>query len=134
VASGGKSRKPAAVVRRGAISASIWRNKTKGKYWYSVSLQRCYKDDDGEFAYSETLNLHDLLHGARVLQLAWDAIYKLHEADKDAEQSGDGKDDGDKDEAGKSKGKDNGKSDKDAGAKGKDDDGDDEPEGDAIPF
>ena len=52
----GSKRKPVARFVFGGVSVSVWQNE-KGR---SVSLQRAYKDKDGNWAYTGSLNESDV--------------------------------------------------------------------------
>ncbi|MGI1661365.1 hypothetical protein ACRDNQ_03905 [Palleronia sp. KMU-117] len=65
------SDKPAHKVRIGLITATIWKNEPEnGTPFYTVQLQRTYKNGAGEWKSSDTLNHDDLLNASKVLQRA----------------------------------------------------------------
>jgi hypothetical protein len=78
--------KPAAKVTMYPITAAIWRNENKGQAFYSVTLQRSYKNAEGEWKSSDSLNESDLLLAAKVLDLAHTEITKLRASDRQAQQ------------------------------------------------
>lgn len=78
--------KPAAKVTLYPITAAIWRNENKGQAFYSVTIQRSYKNADGEWKSSDSLNESDLLLAAKVLDLAHTEISKLRATDRQAQQ------------------------------------------------
>jgi hypothetical protein len=82
------SKKPAARVSLHPVSAAIWRNENaKGDgAFYSVTLQRSYKDAEGKWKSSDSLNEGDLLLAAKVLDLAHTEIVKLRANDRQAQQ------------------------------------------------
>jgi len=81
-----ETKKPAAKVNLHPVSAAIWRNETaKGDVFYSVTLQRCYKDE-GKWKSTDSLNEGDLLLAAKVLDLAHTEISKLRATDRQAQQ------------------------------------------------
>ena len=81
------SKKPAARVSLHPVSAAIWRNdNAKGEAFYAVTLQRNYKDADGKWKSSDSLNEGDLLLAAKVLDLAHTEISKLRAKDRQAQQ------------------------------------------------
>ena len=41
--------RPAASVRVGAVTASVWRNQSESCQFYSVTYKRSYKDADGKW-------------------------------------------------------------------------------------
>ena len=60
--------KPSAKVRYGNIRAAIWRNEGKnGGAYFTVSIERSYRDDEGEFRTSHSFGRDDLLLLAKVL-------------------------------------------------------------------
>ena len=62
--------------RAGAVTATVWANKRKiGKKTFvlqSVSLQRAYQDEDGEWQYTSSLGVNDLAKAALVLGKAYE--------------------------------------------------------------
>ena len=81
--------KPAAKVTMYPITAAIWRNEKDGRAYYSVTIQRSYKDADGNWKHSESLNEGDLLLAAKVLDQAHTEISKLRANDRQAQQPDD---------------------------------------------
>lgn len=65
---------PIARLRCGAVSVSIWENKGKkdGKEYNikSVTMQRSYKDEKGEWKNSESFSGSDILVLSRLLVIA----------------------------------------------------------------
>jgi hypothetical protein len=82
------SKKPAARVSLHPVSAAIWRNENaKGDgAFYSVTLQRSYKDAEGKWKNSDSFSEGDLLLAAKVLDLAHTEIVKLRANDRQAQQ------------------------------------------------
>jgi hypothetical protein len=78
--------KPAAKVTMYPITAAIWRNETAKGVAFSVTIQRSYKNADGEWKSSDSLNEGDLLLAAKVLDLAHTEISKLRASDRQAQQ------------------------------------------------
>ena len=77
------SKKPAAKVSLFPVSAAIWRNQNqKGDVFYSVTLERSFKDEKGKWQSSSTFNAGDLLVLAKVADLADSEIRKLRASDK----------------------------------------------------
>jgi hypothetical protein len=62
---------PSTKIRIGSVTAAIWKND---KGFYSVTLQRSYKDKDGQWQNAEGFNHDDLLNAAKVLERAEDWI------------------------------------------------------------
>ncbi len=76
--------KPVSKFRFGSISAAIWENETVGddgepKTWATVTLQRVYKDKDGNFQNTDSLRLQDIPKAVAVLQAAYTQIGLKHE-------------------------------------------------------
>ena len=63
------SNQPAKKFRLGYLSATVWRNDGNDRPFYTVDLQRTYKDGD-ELKNTNAMNHADLLNGARLLQRA----------------------------------------------------------------
>jgi hypothetical protein len=78
--------KPAAKVTMYPITAAIWRNETAKGSAYSVTIQRSYKNAEGEWKSSDSLNESDLLLAAKVLDQAHTEISKLRASDRQAQQ------------------------------------------------
>ena len=61
--------------RAGAVSATVWANKRRvGKKSFvmrSVSLQRAYQDEDGEWKYTSSLGMNDIPKAVVVLWRAF---------------------------------------------------------------
>jgi hypothetical protein len=63
----------------GAINASVWENEGKGKAgeavsYRTVSLQRRYKDKDGNWQSTNSLRINDLPKASLVLQKAFEFL------------------------------------------------------------
>lgn len=54
----------------GYVSAAIFKNDGTERPFYTVQLQRTYKDDDDQYRNTTGLNTGDLLNAARLLQRA----------------------------------------------------------------
>ena len=63
----GNSNKPIKTLRDGALKASIWKNQAESGPFYSVTLSRTYKREDGSFADSASFSGSDIL---KISQLA----------------------------------------------------------------
>jgi hypothetical protein len=58
-------------LKRYPVSVAVWRtlNEPPRKgYWYSVSLSKSYKDENGKYQDTKSLNGDDLLKAAALLQ------------------------------------------------------------------
>jgi hypothetical protein len=69
--------KPAAEVRLGNIRAAIWKNEGKNGVWFTVTVDRSYRDDEDEFRSSNSFGRDDLLAVAKVVDLAHTRIFEL---------------------------------------------------------
>jgi hypothetical protein len=58
---------PVAKFRVGFVTASVWKNDTG---FYSVTLQRSYRDDAGAWQNADNFSHGDLLNAAKVLERA----------------------------------------------------------------
>lgn len=69
-----QKQKPSKIFRIGSVSGSIFENVVDGdggkRTVRSVSLQRSYKDGDGEWKYSASFGVADIPVAMRVLELA----------------------------------------------------------------
>jgi len=63
---------PSVKFRVGSMTASVWRNESENGHFYSVTLQRSYKDkdNDGEWKNSDSIGSGDLLNASKVLERA----------------------------------------------------------------
>lgn len=64
------SDKPVNKITIGAVSATVWKNNGNDRSFYSVDLQRRYKDSEGEWQNTASLGHADILNAARVLTRA----------------------------------------------------------------
>jgi len=79
--------KPVAKVSMYPITAAIWVNERDGKSYYSVTIERTYKDDAGNWKNTSKFNASDLLLVAKVADLAHSEIAKIRAADNRSQQS-----------------------------------------------
>jgi len=81
-----KGKKPTFTFRAGAVSGSVWENITeKGKekiVSHSVSLQRGYKDSEGNWKNTQSLFLNDIPKARLVLAECYEWILVNQYADK----------------------------------------------------
>ncbi len=69
------SKRPVWEKRMGRITCSVWPHENdKGKTWYSISISRIYREDDG-WKRSSSYSLNDLPLVSRLAALAMDWIY-----------------------------------------------------------
>jgi len=80
--------KPAAEVRYGNIRAAIWRNEGKknGGAYFTVSIERIYRDDEDEFRTSHSFGRDDLLLLAKVADTAHCRIFDLQQEEYSNEE------------------------------------------------
>lgn len=63
------SDKPVKKFRLGYVTANVWKNDGQDRVFYTVDLQRSYKDGT-EWKSTGSMNHHDLLNAAKVLERA----------------------------------------------------------------
>lgn len=68
--------KPMKKFMSGAIAATVWNNKTKDESaeFNTVSIDRNYKDDNGEWKSTNTLRVSDLPRAVLVLNKAYEFL------------------------------------------------------------
>jgi hypothetical protein len=76
------TKKPASKVTLFPVTAAVWRNEAKGKAFYSVTFERSYKDDAGNWKSSSSFSESDLLLLAKVADQAHSEVVKLRANDK----------------------------------------------------
>jgi hypothetical protein len=74
---------PVFEIRRGAICGSVWKNHGNTGPWYSVRVQRMYKDGDA-WKYATTFGRDDCLVAAEVLRACWHEVSGMEQADRAA--------------------------------------------------
>ena len=82
-----KGNPPAARVKVGLITASIWERETEGRTFYNVTFDRRYKDKEGNWKSTDGYDAHDLLALAKAADLAHTKIIEAQAGDKN--RSGD---------------------------------------------
>jgi hypothetical protein len=80
-------KKPAARINLHPVSAAIWRNQHQKGAFYSVTFERSYKDDSGNWQTATTFNSNDLLLLAKAADLAHSEVIKLRASDRTVDQS-----------------------------------------------
>ena len=68
--------------RAGAVSATVWKNKTEKGEYSSVQLDRAYKDKDDTWKHTTSLSAADLPKAVLVLNKAYEYVVS-----KDKEQA-----------------------------------------------
>jgi hypothetical protein len=61
-------------IRVGGIEATVWKNTNGGKEYLSVTLQRSYKDRNGEWKSTHSFRQNDLPKALLALQKAFEHI------------------------------------------------------------
>jgi len=79
------NKNPTAKVTLHPVSAAIWRNQNPTGVFYSVTFERSYKDDAGNWKSSDSFSGNELLLLAKVADLAHSEIYKLRASDRHAQ-------------------------------------------------
>lgn len=70
------------------VTAAIWKNTTDdGKAFYSFTLDRSYKTEDGKYESANSFGLSDALLLAKVADIVDSRIRKLYDADRQAARS-----------------------------------------------
>ncbi len=71
------SNQPAAKIRDGVLSVTIWKNEREDdKAYYAVTLSKSYKDGE-VWKETDNLNADDLLKSSNLLQQAYNKILEL---------------------------------------------------------
>ena len=61
--------------KAGAVTATVWKNKTEDDKEYStVSFERSYKDKNGEWQKTSSLRVNDLPKAAMVISKAYEFL------------------------------------------------------------
>ena len=81
------TKKPASRIQLFPVSAIIWRNVGPKGTNYSVTFERSYKDQAGNWQTSASFSAGELLLLAKASDMAHSEIYKLRAADRNTEQS-----------------------------------------------
>jgi hypothetical protein len=68
------------------INAAIWKNDGSKGAWYSVTIERTYKDGD-KYKSSNTFGKDDLLTVAKIADLAHTELVNLEKDDREAKKN-----------------------------------------------
>jgi hypothetical protein len=80
--------RPVSEIKHRRIRAAIWQNQTERGTMYSVTVMRMYKDKDGKWHDTHSLNFDDLLTAAKALAEAHTMISKaMNQEREEARQS-----------------------------------------------
>ncbi|MCB9842520.1 MAG: hypothetical protein H6812_04610 [Phycisphaeraceae bacterium] len=78
----GPAQQPVAKVKIGLITAAIWANQTEKGTLYNATIDRRYRDGNGDWKSSGSYGRDDLLTLAKVADLAHSKIVELAAADR----------------------------------------------------
>ena len=78
---------PRDVLRDGNLKASIWRNDGEKGPFYSVSLARVYRDDQGEPRDAHSFSGTDLLRVSELARKTYDRTQELRREDRSADRN-----------------------------------------------
>lgn len=82
---GGPAEKPVAKIRMGVVAATIWRNvDEEGRAWYSVTLDRSYRDKSDVWKHTNSFGRNELLTVAKVANIAHSRVHEFESRDKTA--------------------------------------------------
>ncbi len=82
---GGPAEKPVAKIRMGVVAAAIWRNlDQEGRAWYSVTLERSYRDKSDDWQHTNSFGRNELLTVAKVANIAHSRVHEFESRDKAA--------------------------------------------------
>jgi hypothetical protein len=74
---------PAAKVRVGLVTASIWERNSENGTFYTVSFERRYRDTEGAWQTSHSYDAQDLLALAKAADLAHTRIIEAQQSSAD---------------------------------------------------
>ena len=73
-----KKERPVSAIRRGRVTAAIWKNVSqKGETYYSFTLEKSFKDAEGNLQATKSFTLSDALYVAKVADLADNRIRQI---------------------------------------------------------
>ena len=73
---------PVNKINDGRITAAIWKNFGEKGAFYSVTITRSFKDEQGNYKDTDSFSGTDLLIVGRLAVRAYDAIVEMREADR----------------------------------------------------
>lgn len=76
--------RPRATTRVGAIQAAIWANEHEGRTLYNVTVERIYRDQNGDWKSTTSFGRDDLLTLAKAADRAHSLILDLQAQDREA--------------------------------------------------
>ncbi|MEM0983975.1 MAG: hypothetical protein AAGI17_08505 [Planctomycetota bacterium] len=78
---------PIARVKLGAIQAAIWKNVSEKGTHYNATIERGYRDANGNPKSTGSFGTNDLLLAIKVMDLAHTRMMELHREDREAERA-----------------------------------------------
>lgn len=76
--------KPVAKIQMFPLSAAVWAKTTPKGVFYSVSLERSYRDDSGKWQTTSHFNASDMLLVSKLANLVDTKVRELRAADRQA--------------------------------------------------
>ena len=77
------TQRPIDTVRVGRVASSIWeRSDAKGNRFYSVTISRSYRDQDGKIQFTDSYGHHDLLRLEKVVSETFRRVDLLEQEDR----------------------------------------------------
>jgi len=83
------TKKPAARINLYPVSIAIWANRTEKGVNYAGTIDRRYKDADGQWKNSDNFNENEFLLASKAFDLAHTEVLRLREIDRKASKSDD---------------------------------------------
>ncbi len=81
---------PEHTLRDAHLKASIWRNEGEKGAYYTTTLARTYKDEQGNLHDTQSFSKNDLLKVAELARGAYNHINDLHRGQSQSHNAGDG--------------------------------------------
>ena len=75
--------RPTDTIRLGAVQAAIWRNESDGRINYNITLERLYRDEEGNWKSSTSFGRDDCLRIGKVLDRTETRIFELQAQDRE---------------------------------------------------
>lgn len=81
-----KKNEPIQRIKAFPLTVAVWRNQSdkSERPWYSATMERSYKKEDGDYGNTDSLNRDDLLLGAKLLDQAHSFILRQEAKDHEA--------------------------------------------------
>jgi hypothetical protein len=81
-----KKNPPVAKIRVGNVTANVWARMTDKRTFYSVTVERSYRDQDDKWKSTDSLDQFDIQNARKALDLAHNEILKLESADRQVQR------------------------------------------------